>query len=73
VQREQGRARGKALLIAGIALIVVGAGLMDQAGRTQSALWWDLSGVFAFLGFLLSVVSLALTEGWDRLARGLRR
>lgn len=51
------------LLFAGIACIVVGAGLMDQAGRTQLAMWWNISGAFAFLGVVLTAVYLLLQEG----------
>lgn len=62
------------MLVAGVVFIVIGAGLMDQAGRTQAALWWNLSGGFAFVGFLLSVISIALAEGWTRrLPGGFRR
>lgn len=51
------------LLFAGIACIVIGAGLMDQAGRTQLAMWWNISGGFAFLGVVLTAVYLLLQEG----------
>lgn len=54
-------ARG--LLIAGIVLIVIGAGLMDDAGRSHDDLLWNISGGFAFAGFLLSAVSLFIAEG----------
>ena len=57
----QKRARG--LLVVGIVLIVIGAGVMDQAGRSHEDLWWNISGAFAFAGFLLSVVSLFIAEG----------
>lgn len=55
--------RARALLIAGIVLIVIGAGAMDQAGRSHEDLWWNISGAFAFAGFLLSVISLFIAEG----------
>jgi hypothetical protein len=62
-------APGRRLLIAGIVLIAIGAGLMDQAGRSHEDLWWNISGAFAFLGFLVTVLSLLVTEGrqfWSR-------
>jgi hypothetical protein len=61
----------KLLLVVGITLVVAGAGFMDQAGRTQSALWWDVSGVCAFLGFVLALIYLIRLEGPG--AFGLRR
>lgn len=64
---------GRGLLIVGIVLIVIGAGLMDEAGRTHAALWWNISGAFAFAGFLLSVISLFIAEGNALLPRPLRR
>ena len=70
MDRAQKRARG--LLIAGIVLVVIGAGLMDQAGRSHEDLWWNISGAFAFVGFLLSVISLFVAEGSALLPRSLR-
>jgi|GEM_PF-5417395 uncharacterized membrane protein YccC len=70
MDRTRQRARG--LLIAGIVLIVIGAGLMDQAGRSHEDLWWNISGAFAFAGFLLSVVSLFMAEGSALLPHRLR-
>ena len=64
--------RSRALLIAGIVLIVLGAGTMDQAGRSHQDLWWNISGAFAFVGFLLSVVSLFVAEGSALVPRRLR-
>ena len=55
--------RWRWLLILGIISIVLGAGLMDEAGRTQQALWWNISGAFAFLGFALAALYLILQEG----------
>lgn len=72
-QRTDRIAPSRKLLIAGIVLIVIGAGLMDQAGRTQSALWWNVSGAFALAGFLVSVVSLFIAEGSALLPRALRK
>ena len=57
------------LLIAGVILVVIGAGLMDQAGRTQSAFWWDVSGGVAFAGLVLSALSVVLAEGGQLLGR----
>ena len=51
------------LLFLGLALVVVGAALMDVAGRSRSALWWDVSGAFAFAGLLVGVIYLLLSEG----------
>ena len=70
MDRTKQRARG--LLIAGIVLVVIGAGLMDQAGRSHEDLWWNISGAFAFVGFLLSVISLFVAEGSALLPRSLR-
>jgi hypothetical protein len=67
------KARSRALLIAGIVLIVIGAGVMDQAGRSHEEFWWNVSGFFAFAGFLLSVISLFLAEGGALLPRALRK
>lgn len=64
--------RSRHLLIAGIVLIVIGAGTMDQAGRSHADLWWNVSGAFAFAGFLLSAVSLFVAEGSALLPRRLR-
>ncbi len=60
------------LIVAAIILIVIGASLMDQAGRTQSDFWWTISGIFSGAGFILAVVYLVFLEGpswW----RGLNR
>jgi uncharacterized membrane protein YccC len=65
--------RARSLLIAGIVLIVIGAGVMDQAGRNHDEFLWDISGAFAFAGFLLSVISLFITEGAALLPRALRK
>lgn len=57
------------LLIAGIVLVAIGAALMDQAGRSHEEVWWNISGAFAFLGFLVTVLSLLIAEGrqfWSR-------
>lgn len=51
------------LLFLGLALVVVGAALMDVAGRSHDPFWWDVSGGFAFFGLVLSVAYLLLSEG----------
>jgi hypothetical protein len=66
-------APSRKLLIAGIVLIVIGAGVMDDAGRTQDALLWNIAGAFAFVGFLVSAISLFIAEGGALLPRALRR
>lgn len=53
------------LSILAIVLIVIGASLMDQAGRTQSALWWTISGILTGAGLILAVVYLILLEAPD--------
>lgn len=63
----------RALLIAGIVLIVIGAGLMDDAGRSHDDLMWNISGAFAFAGFLVSAISLFIAEGSALLPRGMRK
>ena len=69
---DAAKQRSRGLLIAGIILIVIGAGVMDQAGRTHQELWWNMAGAFAFAGFLLSAVSLLVAEGSSLLPRRLR-
>lgn len=64
--------RSRELLIAGIVLIAIGAGLMDQAGRSHDDLWWNISGAVAFAGFLVSVISLFIAEGSKLLPHRLR-
>jgi uncharacterized membrane protein YccC len=66
---DAAKQRSRALLIAGIVLIVIGAGVMDQAGRSHQDLWWNISGAFAFAGFLVSVLSLFVAEGSSLLPR----
>ncbi len=63
----------RALLIAGIVLIVIGAGVMDDAGRSHDDLLWNVAGAFAFAGFLVSAISLFIAEGSNLLPRSLRR
>ena len=63
-----GVAHGKGrrwLLWLGVVLVVVGAALMDVAGRTRLAIWWDVSGACALAGFLLAGYYLVVTEGWS--------
>lgn len=63
----------RALLIAGIVLIVIGAGVMDDAGRSHDDLLWNVAGAFAFAGFLVSAISLFVAEGSNLLPRSFRR
>ena len=66
--RADGTKAGKQhrwILWLGVLLVVIGASLMDVAGRTQLALWWDISGISALVGFLLAGLYLAMTEGWS--------
>ena len=49
----------------GVLLVVLGAGLMDVAGRTQLAVWWNISGISALAGFVLAGLYLFMTEGWS--------
>jgi hypothetical protein len=69
---DTAKQRSRPLLIGGIVLIVMGAGVMDQAGRSHEELWWNISGAFAFAGFLLSAISLFVAEGSALLPRRLR-
>ncbi|MCL4544077.1 MAG: hypothetical protein M1118_05685 [Chloroflexi bacterium] len=68
-EEPQGSRPPKWLSIIAVVLIVIGASLMDQAGRTQSTLWWTVSGIFAGVGLVLAVVYLVLLEGlsWFRI------
>lgn len=50
------------LLFIGICFVALGAGLMDVAGRTQLAFWWNVSGACALIGTLLTM-SYLLTGG----------
>lgn len=61
------------LLWLGVALVAIGAALMDVAGRTRLAFWWDVSGGCAFLGFALTVAYLLQTEGLSSFWFGRKR